>query len=302
MRSSGGATASTELVIPPRSKLIGQRFYRGMMTESGELRVVAVMRNGQPLGDDGTDLAAGDALLVRGTWKALSAHIDDDPDVLAVDPPDVVRRQVVPLGRGRQGVDRRAGGDDRAARHQCRAAGGRQPARRRRTVLLGVLTIEQAYRAIAWTTVILVAGMIPLSTAMRTTGAAEQLAERLVDIVGDSGPYPLLIGLFILTAVLGQLISNMATALIVIPIALSAAAALDVGAAPVLMSLNVATSAALLTPVATPANLMVMEPGGYKFGDYWKIGLPLLVWFFVMSRLLRAADLAVLTIVVSVTP
>ena len=93
----------------------------------------------------------------------------------------------------------------------------------------------------------------------------------------------LLIGLFLLTAVLGQLISNTATALIVIPIAVSAALEVDVSPRPVLMAVNVAATAALLTPVATPANLMVMEPGGYRFGDYWKLGLPLLVWYFVVS-------------------
>jgi di/tricarboxylate transporter len=77
----------------------------------------------------------------------------------------------------------------------------------------------------------------------------------------------------------------MATALIVIPIAVSAAAELDVGVQPVLMCVNVAAAAALLTPVATPANLMVMEPGGYAFNDYWKIGLPVLLWYFVVSVL-----------------
>ena len=114
-------------------------------------------------------------------------------------------------------------------------------------------------------------------------GRSDDLANALVDVVGDSGPYPLLIGVFLLTAVLGQLISNMATALIMIPIALSAAAELDVAAAPVLMSLNVACAAALLTPVATPANLMVMEPGGYRFNDYWKLGIVVLAWYFVIS-------------------
>ena len=82
-----------------------------------------------------------------------------------------------------------------------------------------MLSVEQAQRGISWTTVVLVGGMISLSTAMVDTGAAEQLADGLVDVVGDAGPYALLLGLFLLTAVLGQLISNMATALIVIPIA-----------------------------------------------------------------------------------
>jgi di/tricarboxylate transporter len=102
----------------------------------------------------------------------------------------------------------------------------------------------------------------------------------LVDVVGDSSPHVLLLlGLFVLTAVFGQLISNTATALIVIPIALEAAKDLDVSVRPVLMCVTVAAAAALMTPVATPANLMVMEPGSYRFSDYWKLGLPLLVLY-----------------------
>ena len=146
-----------------------------------------------------------------------------------------------------------------------------------------VLTIEQAYRGISWTTVVLVAGLIPLSTAMSETGAAAKLADTLVDVAGGSGPYPLLCGLFLLTAALGQLISNMATALIMFPIALEAAKDLDVSVRPLLMCVTVAAAAALITPVATPANLMVMEPGGYRFSDYWKLGLPLVVLYGVVA-------------------
>jgi len=153
-------------------------------------------------------------------------------------------------------------------------------------VLVRVLTIEQAYRGIQWTTVILVAGMLPLSTAMTQTGAAAKLADGLVDTLGNLGPRALLLGLVLLVLVLGQLISNMATALIVIPVAVSAAAELDVSAKPMLMGVCVAAAAAFLTPVATPANLMVMEPGGYRFGDYWKLGLPMLVLFGLVAVLL----------------
>ena len=85
---------------------------------------------------------------------------------------------------------------------------------------------------------------------------------------------------------LGQLISNMATALIVIPIAISAAAEIGVSPQPVLMCVTVAAAASFLTPVATPANLMVMGPGGYRFGDYWKLGLPLLALYGVVAVLL----------------
>jgi di/tricarboxylate transporter len=273
----------SEVVIPPRSHLIGQTYRPGMATESGTLTVIAVLRNGDVLGDDDATLRGGDVLLVRGTWKALSTQIAADDQVLAVDQPDAVRRQTVPLGVGAIEalvvlavmVISLAAGLVPPAVAALAAAGA--------LILLGVVTIEQAYRAIGWTTVILVAGMLPLSTAMRTTGAAEQLASRLVDVVGDSGPYPLIIGLFVLAAVLGQLISNMATALIVIPIALSAAAELDVAVSPVLMSLNIACAAALLTPIATPANLMVMEPGGYRFGDYWRLGAVIMAWYFAVA-------------------
>ena len=86
-----------------------------------------------------------------------------------------------------------------------------------------------------------------------------------------------------LTAVLGQLISNTATALIVIPIGIAAAAGMGVPPRPVLMSTAVAAAGAFLTPIATPTNLMVMGPGGYQFGEYWKLGLPLLIWFFIVS-------------------
>ena len=156
-------------------------------------------------------------------------------------------------------------------------------------VTLRVLTPDQAYRAISWTSVVLIAGMIPVSNAIQDTGAADDIAEALVDVVGDLGPRALLIGLFLITAFFGQLISNTATALIMIPIAVSAAQDMDVSARPVLMSLAVASAAAFLTPIATPANLMVMGPGGYRFGDYWRLGGVMLALFFLVAIFLVPA-------------
>jgi di/tricarboxylate transporter len=103
-----------------------------------------------------------------------------------------------------------------------------------------------------------------------------------VGLVGDAGPYALLTGLFLLSAFLGQVISNTATALIIIPIAVVAAQQMGVSTQPVLMCVCVACAGAFLTPVATATNLMVMEPGAYKFGDYWKLGLPMLIWCFIV--------------------
>jgi di/tricarboxylate transporter len=270
-----------EVVIPPRSELIGETAFPGMVTESGDLVVLAVQRRERDLSGE-TALEAGDTLLLRGAWGALDHHLGD-PDVLVVDEPEDVRRQVVPLGQGAKRALVVLGG-----MVLLLATGIAPPAiagllAACAIVVAGVLTIEQAYRGIQWTTVILVAGMIPLSTAMTQTGAAKQLADGLVDIVGDAGPRALVLGLVLLVLVLGQLISNMATALIVIPIAVSAAAELDVSAKPVLMAVCVAAAASFLTPVATPANLMVMEPGGYRFGDYWRLGLVHIVLFALVA-------------------
>ena len=278
-----------EVVIPPRSGLIGQSVFPGMVTDSGDLIILAVQRSGNEIAAasatadaGGIVLEAGDTMLLQGTWKALDTHLDD-PDVLVVSSPELVRRQAVPMGPGaKQAVVILFGmvlllatGIVPPAVAGLLAAGA--------IILTGIMTVEQSYRAISWTTVILVGAMMPLSTAMVETGAAKLLAERLVVMVGDAGPMALLAGLFILTAVMGQLISNTATALIVIPIGVAAAASMGISPKPVLMSTAVAAAGAFLTPIATPTNLMVMGPGGYAFSDYWKLGLPLLIWFFIVA-------------------
>jgi di/tricarboxylate transporter len=280
-----GEFGVAELVIPPRSAAIGMPIFPGMVTSSGELVILAVQRQGEDLGPSEATLAVGDTLLVQGSWDALEAN-EDDADVLVVDSPEIVRRQAVPMGPG---AGRAVGvllamvvllatGAVPAAVAALLAACA--------LVLLGVLSVNQAYRAISWTTIVLVGGMIPLSHALQTTGAAEQIAQGLVRLVGDAGPYPLLIGLVLITAALGQLISNTATALVMIPIALSAAAAFGVSGRPLLMAVDVMSAAALLTPVATPGNMMVMGPGGYTFGDYSKLGLPIMLWFMLIAIVL----------------
>jgi di/tricarboxylate transporter len=270
-------------VIPPRSDLAGERVFAGMVTDSGDLVVLGVQRAGEDVASE-CELAVGDTLLLQGAWSDLDRQLESG-DLLAVDPPALVRR-AVPLGHGARRtiavlvvmVVLLAFGLVPPAAAGLLAAGA--------LVLLGVVGIEQAYRSVSWNTVILLAAMFSLSTALVSSGAAQQLADQLVDVVGGAGPYALLAGLFVFTVTLGQLISNIATALVVIPIAVSAAADMDVSAKPVLMAVTVSAAASFLTPVATPANLMVMEPGGYRFGDYWKLGLPLLALFGLVAVLL----------------
>ncbi len=271
-----------EVMIPPRSAMIGREVFPGMTTDSGDLIIIAVQRGGADAGPGATVLEAGDTMLLQGTWKALDIRLND-PEVLVVNSPDVVRRQAVPLGQGAKQALIILGA------MVFLLATGLVPAAVAGVlagfalILSGVLTVDQSYRAVDWTTVILVGAMMPLSAAMEQSGAAALMAEGLVALVGDAGPYALLAGIFLLTAILGQLISNTATALIVIPISVAAAMGMGVSPLPVLICVAVAAAASFLTPIATPTNLMVMGPGGYVFSDYWKLGLPLMIWFFVVA-------------------
>jgi di/tricarboxylate transporter len=270
-----------EVVIPPRSALIGRAVYPGIVTDSGDLVVLAVQRGGIDL-EPGETLAAGDTVLVEGSWEALDLRLDN-PDVLVVNSPDLVRRQAVPLGAG-AGVTLTV----LAGVVALLATGAVPPAvagmlGAGALIFARIMSVEDAYRAINWTTVILIAAMMPLSTAMVQSGAAKVVADLLVAATGGAGPFVFLGGLFVLTACLGQVMSNTATTLLVIPIAMAAAAGLDVSPRPVLMSLCIAGSASFLTPIATATNMMVMGPGGYNFTSYWRLGTPLMLWFFVMA-------------------
>jgi di/tricarboxylate transporter len=272
-----------EAVIPPRSPALGRRVFTGMAASSGDLVVRAVQRHGRPRPPGDQRLEVGDTLLLGGTWAALERETRLDPDILVVDPPQLIRRQAVPMGRGAGTalaivaamVLLLATGAVPAAAAGLLAAGA--------LVVTRVLSIEEAYRSISWTIVVLAAGMIPMSAAMQSSGAADDVAQLVVRLVGDAGPYALSAGLFLVTAAFGQLISNLATALIVIPIAVSVAVETGVSAQPLLMTVNVAATASLLTPIATAANMMVMGPGGYRFGDYWRLGLPLMAVFFLVG-------------------
>jgi len=270
-----------EVAIPPRSALIGRAMFPGMVTDSGDLVVLAVQRAGVELGPRDV-LAAGDTILLEGSWKALDLHLDD-PDVLVVNSPDLVRRQAVPMGAG-AGIAVAA----LAGLVLLLATGIVPPAVAGLTaacvlIISGIISVEQSYRAINWTTVILVGAMMPLSTAMVQSGAAQLVADYLVALTGGAGPLVFLAGLFVLTASLGQIMSNTATTMLVIPIAMAAATSMGVSPRPIMMSLCIAGAASFLTPIATATNLMVMGPGGYSFSSYWKLGTPLMIWFFIMS-------------------
>jgi di/tricarboxylate transporter len=270
-----------EAVVPQRSRLIGTPVFPGMITATGDMVVLAVQRRGEDLVGE-VALEAGDHLLVQGTWTALQRHESRD-GVLIVDRPDVVRRQLVPLGTGARSmllivtamVVAIASGALAPAVATVLAAGA--------IMVLGLISADEAFRSINWTTVILIAAMFPLSTALVETGAAQLVADTVVATVGAGEPRLLLALIFLLAAGMGAVLSNTATTMILLPITVSSATAFGVSPMPVLMALSVATSASFLTPVSTTSNTMVMGPAGYRFADYWPLGLPLTAWYFVVA-------------------
>jgi di/tricarboxylate transporter len=252
------------------------------MRRQNDLVILAVQRLGRDRGDGPMELAEGDAILVHGRWSALD-QLNRDRDVLLVDSPDVVRRQAVPWGAKATRAVVVLG-----ALVAMLASGQVPPAIAGLTaacamVLAQVVTPAQAYRSVSWQTVVLVGALIPLSTAIESSGAADRISSVLIDAVGSGSPTLLLAAIFVLTGVLGQVVSNTATVLVVTPIAIAAAQATGTSVKPVLMVVAIAGCAALLTPISTPGNMMIMSPGGYRFGDYWKLGLPIMVWWFVVA-------------------
>ncbi|TCC16653.1 SLC13 family permease [Kribbella speibonae] len=270
-----------EAVIPPRSALVGETVFPGMH-RGRELVIIAVQRMGKDRGKRHTQLAEGDAILVHGPWETLD-ELNRDRDILLVDSPELVRRQAVPWGSKASIAVAILG-----AMVVLLATGAVPPAMAgllaaTAMVLTRVVGPQQAYRAVSWQIVVLIGSLIPLSGAIQASGGADRIADVIIDAVGPGRPYLLLLALFLLTAALGQMVSNTATVLIVAPIAVAAAEGTGTSVKPVLMLIAVAGAASLLTPISTPANMMIMSPAGYRFGDYWKLGLVVMAWWLLTA-------------------
>jgi di/tricarboxylate transporter len=151
-------------------------------------------------------------------------------------------------------------------------------------ILTRVLTVPQTYRAISWTTVILIAGMVPLSAAFISTGAATRVADVVLGVIGDSAPQLALLVLCVVTMVLGQFISNVATVLIVTPIAVAIAQSLELSVLPFMMALTVA-GRVLPHPGRDTREPHGDAAGGYRFGDYWRLGVPLMFVYLAVAVL-----------------
>ncbi|MFZ2623658.1 MAG: SLC13 family permease, partial [Propionibacterium sp.] len=204
-----------EVLVPPRSPLIGQRVVTGM--QRGEITVLSVRRGDRPAGTSQLRLRVGDALLLHGSWPAI-LRLEEDEEVLLIDSPEEVRRQVAPLG-----ANARWAALITTAMVVLLASGAVAPAvagllAACALVLTGVVSVTQAYRAISWQTVVLIGGLMSLSVAIRVSGAADIVARLVLGLAGSGGLIEILAVLFVVTAALGQVISNTATALVMLPI------------------------------------------------------------------------------------
>ncbi len=151
-------------------------------------------------------------------------------------------------------------------------------------ILTGCLSIEEAYAAVEWRSVVLVGGMLPMGVALTQTGAADLIAKFLATTLDRSGPWVLLAGFFLVTAILTQFIpGGSATPLVIAPIAITAAQQMGADPRAFAMAVALATSTSLLTPMAHPVNALVMGPGGYQPRDYLRLGLPLVLLTFVLT-------------------
>ncbi|MCL4299403.1 MAG: anion permease [Anaerolineae bacterium] len=269
------AIVVAEAVLAPRAGLIGQTLRQAHFREKYGMTVLAIWRAGQQIRTELPDLPLqfGDALLLQGPRERLRV-LQAEPDLIVLSN-EQEESKLVP-GKGRLALAIMIVTLALAAVNSALVAevmlGGALA-----MVLARVLTMDHAYQSIEWKSIFLIAGMLPMGIAITKTGAAALLANWLITFLGPAGPLALLAGLFILATLLTQTMNGAAVATVMAPIAIETAQNIGVDPHSLAMGVALATSMAFLTPLGHPVNILVMGPGGYRFQDYFKVGLPLTV-------------------------
>lgn len=289
-RSLVNELGMVEVMLPPDSEVIGQTLRQAAFRSHHGLSVLGIRRNRQPLPGNLIEekLAFGDILLVAGDWKRIGLLQGEQKHFLVLGLPaelsDVApayRQAPFALAILLTMVLAMTFGllPNVAAVLLAALAMG----------LFRCLRMEDAYRSINWPSLVVIAGMLPLANALQQAGGVTLIADGLVTGLGGFGPLALLGGVFVLAALIGMFISNTATAVLIAPVAIAAAQKLGVSPYPFAMTVAVAASAAFVTPVSSPVNTLVLAPGGYRFNDFVRVGLPLLL--LVMALTLLVAPL-----------
>ncbi len=275
----GGA----RVLIHPESRLIGKSVRELQFRSNYGLHVLGLRRAKESLGNfEDIKLRSSDSLFVVGQWSHIRRLQERPHDFVVTELPaevaDIVpsyRRMPVALAIlvAMVGLTVFDVVPLVAAVLMASLA----------AVFTRCLTMEDAYRAIHWSSLVLVAGMLPLADALQKTGGSQIVVDALMSVVGDAGPYTMLSVLFFLTAGLGLVLSNTASAVLVAPIAIYAASLLGVSPYPFAVAVLVAASAAYSTPVSTPVVTLVVDPGKYSFTDFLKLGVPLLFLTYAVT-------------------
>ncbi|KXU34307.1 citrate transporter [Cephaloticoccus capnophilus] len=281
------AIGMAEVLLPPDSGIIGKTVPEAALRRRYGLNVVGLRRGRKALGPVALDqpFHAGDTLLVIGSWKAirrLQRRLEDflvltmpaESEVVAPAlsrAPYALLSLAVMVGLMVTGIVPNV----IAALLAC--------------LLMGVfrcVDLTSAYKSIHWPSLVLIAGMIPFALALERTGGVDIAVNGLVNALGDSGPRVLLGGLFFVTVATTLFISNTATAVLMAPVAVTLATRLEVSPLPFAITVALAASTAFSTPVASPVNMLVLGPGGYRFIDFVKVGLPFSIVVLLVCMLL----------------
>jgi di/tricarboxylate transporter len=272
-----------DATLDPRSRLAGRTVSELNFRERYGIELAGIWREGQTFGTELAEerLQVGDALLMLGPRDRLQLLASDSDFLiltpLGQEPPDTRR---APLAAAIMLSVVLAVMFGYAPISVAAVVGGSI------MVLTGCLNMEQAYRAIDWRAIFLIAGMLPLGTAMQDTGAAAYLANQVMALLGDAGPWPVIMGLYVLTAMATMIIPTAALVVLMSPIVLSAMADMGLQPETAMMAVAMAASASFTSPISHPANILVMGPGGYRFVDYLKVGVPLTIVVFIAVMVL----------------
>lgn len=267
-------------IVHPESTFIGKSLRDAQFGTRYHLHALGLRRGGETMQDHAdVPLSSSDSLLVVGPWKYLDRFRLEHGDFVVTELPQE-RSEVVPA-YGKMSVALLIlAGMVLLTLFDVVPVVVAVLIAALAAVATRTLSMEDAYRSIHWSSVVLVAGMLPLADALQKTGGTDLVVELLMEGIGDASPALMLSVLFFLTASLGLFLSNTASAVLVAPIAIMAAQALDVSPYPFAIAVLIAASAAFITPFSTPVVTLVVEPGRYSFIDFIKVGVPLLllVW------------------------
>ncbi len=272
-----------EATLSPRSKIVGRTLKEVRFRDRFGFTALAIWRHGDVITERlrDTPLHFGDSLLLQGPPGRVAA-LNDGNEFLVLQHVDLEKRKYTnkaPLAAVIMLVVIALAIFSDLGIATSMVIGSVL------MVLTGCLTMDDAYDSIDWRTVFLVGGMLTLGIAMENTGTASFLADLLLGTIGDFGPLALLSGIYLLSALITQPMSNAAAVVLMVPIAVDTALGIDANILTFVMAAVIGAATSFVTPVGHKANVLVFGPGGYKFFDYTRVGILLTVFLFIVSMI-----------------